>query len=124
MAFNYRRLSSVSFVGTKGTTDTIYTNPAGVTSYVRQIWFHVPAMGLATRSGTSLKLFFVPQQGAAARSAQVTSQIFARSSLTSNETYLLDCGVPGLMLTNQYDLLKLWHRSKTTITYTIMGGAE
>lgn len=123
MAFNYTRISTVTWLGTKAATPAIFTNGSGVTTYVRQILMHAPHAGLLSYSSTSLKLFFTPQQGAGLKSAQVTSQIFTRT-LTTNETYLMDFGVPGLMLTNANDCLRAWHRAGTTIVFTISGGKE
>jgi len=66
---------------------------------------------------------YVPDNGAVVGKARPTQQFFARS-LTTNQTYLLDCGVPGIPMQDKNDTIQMWHRSKTTVNYMISGVSE
>jgi len=122
MGFDYAPLAQGA-VGTSGGTSTIYTNPSGTTSYVRQIWLHVTADGLTNFSETSTRMMLVPDNGGVVGVARTTEAFFSRS-LATNETYLLDCGVPGIVLGDTNDTLQMWHPSQTTINYIVTGGKE
>lgn len=130
MAVDHSILAEISGVTTAGTTLAIFTNPSGTTSTIRQIWLHVPSEGLLNFSGTTVKLFNVPDSATNLGKPSVTNQFFQRS-ITSNETYILDCGVPGIILADQNDTIRMWHSNSTdgaaggtTVTYQIMGTEE
>ena len=121
MGFDYSRLTEITGVTTAGTTHAMYVNPSGTTSYARQILLH--AVDLTGFSASSVSLYMAPAMGGSVGYAQVTNCMFNRSLLT-NETYILDLGVPGLILKNVNDSLRMVHTSKTTINYYVMGGIE
>jgi len=123
MAFQYKQLSTLSAVTTAGTTMPIYTNPSGTSGYVRQIWLHAPIQGMTNFSKTSVSLFRVPNTAGGVGHARPTQAFFTRS-LVTNETYLLDCGVPGIKFESANDTLQLWHLSQTTVNFMVTGGKE
>lgn len=123
MAADYILLAQSAVTG-KGTTLPVYTNPAGTTTYVRQIWFHVSNYGCTGFSETSCILYYSLASGGNAKAnPNVTESFFCRS-IATNETYLLDCGVPGIVLEGVNDEISLWHRSQTTVNYIMSGVSE
>ena len=120
---NYQRLAQ-SAVTTAGTTLSIYANPSNTTTYVRQIWLHATNYGCLNFSRTSLILYYSRNSaGSEKKNPNVTEAFFCRS-LATNETYLLDCGVPGIVMSSKNDAIAMWHRSKTTINYIMSGVSE
>lgn len=128
MAVDYLHLAQ-SAVTTAGTTVSIFTNPGGTTTCVRQIWLHASNYGCIGISETSVILFRVADSAGSLGRARPTEQFFARS-LGTNETYLLDCGVPGIVLTDANDSIQMWHPNSTdsltgtTINYIVSGVSE
>lgn len=130
MSVEYLQLAQ-SAVTTAGTTVPIFTNPSsGTTTCVRQIWLHVGNYGCTGFSETSCLLFVVPDSAGSLGRARPTEQFFARSMATG-ETYLLDCGVPGIILTDVNDTIQMWHLNSTngtgagtTINYIVSGTSE
>lgn len=123
MAVDHKILAEMSSVTGKGTTLSMFLNPAGTTTCVRQIWLHASGEGLLNFSGTCMKLFAVPDSATNLGKPTVTTQFFQRT-LVTNETYILDCGVPGVIFADQNDSIQCWHLAKTTIGYMIMGTEE
>ena len=123
MAFDYSRLTEMTQIGTADTTTTMYANPSSTTSYVRQVWFHLSTYGALNFSSSTIKMYVVPDDSTSVRSAFVTHAFFERS-LATNDTYVLECGVPGIILVDQNDTLQMTHTSKTTVSYMVMGGIE
>lgn len=129
MAVDHSILAEISGVTTAGTTLSIYANPAGTTTTVRQIWLHAPSDGMIGFTSSLVKLFNVPDSATSLGNPSVTNQFFQRS-IATNETYILDCGVPGIILADQNDTIRIWHTNSTdgaagtTITYQIMGTVE
>jgi len=129
-AYDHKILAEMSGVTTAGTTIAIFQNGSGVTSFVRQIWLHVPYDGCLDYSETSVKLFAVPDSATALGKPCVTNQFFTKS-LVTNETFIIDCGVPGIIFGDQNDSIQIWHLNSgdvagggTTIGYMVMGGEE
>ena len=129
MAVDHKILAEMAGVTTAGTTLSIFANPAGTTTTVRQIWLHASSEGLKGFSGSTIKMWVVPDSITAVGKPCVTNQFFQRS-ITTNETYILDCGVPGIIMADQNDTIQMWHTNShdgaagTTIGYMIMGTVE
>ena len=78
---------------------------------------------LTNFSDTSVKMYAVPDSAGSLGKPSVTTQFFQKS-LVTNETYLIDCGVPGIVFADTNDSIQMWHLSQTTISYAIYGGEE
>jgi len=122
--FDYDIIRDMTAVTTAGTTHIMYTNPSSTTSFIRQIWIHAPTGGLTDFSKATVQMYKVLDTGGSVGTARnPTNQFFERSFVT-NETYILDCGIPGIILGDANDTLQMVHTSKTTFTYQVYGGYE
>ena len=134
MAFDYQNLKEMSAVTTAGTTHTMYANPSGTTSYVRQIWLHVGHLGLTNFSNTTITIHSVPDSATNLGKAMNPTTQFFQKSLVTGETYVIECGVPGIVFGDQNDTLQMFHTNSTngpassgggtTLQYMVMGGIE
>ena len=122
--FDYSALTEMSSVTTAGSTHTMYANPSSTTTFIRQIWLHASVAGLTSFSGSTVRVYLVPDTATAVAPAETPTNQFFERALVTSETYMIDCGVPGIVLADQNDTLQIIHTAQTTLTYMVMGGTE
>jgi hypothetical protein len=124
MAFTYTRLLEGTTL-TNSLSSPLITNPAGKTKYIRAI---VLCNYHATDS-SQVKLFNVPDNSLAIRSASAQYQIFGTWSgsidnIDAGQTVILEFPAPGLMLKDQNDTFYGSSSVSSAVSIQIFGAEE
>jgi hypothetical protein len=124
MAFTYTRLLEGTTL-TTSLASPLITNPAGTTKYIRGI---ILCNYHATNS-SQVKLFNVPDNGGAIRSASAPYQIFGTwsgsvTNIDAGQTVILEFPAPGLMLKDQNDTFYGSSSESNAVSIQIFGAQE
>lgn len=116
MAFDYARLTEITTISDSAAA--VCTNPSGTVSYIRQVFLHNTHTAAIT-----VNLYVVPDNAGSVGTAADANQIYEQS-IASNETQIIDFGVPGITLRDENETLQAVAGTASKVTIIVEGGTE
>lgn len=116
MSFNYARLTEIAQVS--DSVGAVYTNPSGVTSYIRTIILHN-----TNTSTEEVKLYTVPDNSGSVGTASSANKWY-NESLGAGETRVIEFAAPGIILLDENDTIQAVTNTASKVTIQIYGAIE